>query len=129
MKMETPKMDVVRFQEADVIVASSGPVDNDTVTLMNLGDKNYANNRVSGTAGTGFNLSFTDISNGSLAHLLNLDSEFKNGSNIDSLRNLVDKTKGTKVDENTYVDVDLSGYNVFNGTYVWSEAEGKYLHQ
>ena len=26
MKMETPKMDVVRFKEADVIVASNGPV-------------------------------------------------------------------------------------------------------
>lgn len=26
MKMETPKMDVVRFKESDVIVASNGPV-------------------------------------------------------------------------------------------------------
>ena len=126
MKMETPKMDVVRFQEADVIVAS--PV-SDKVTLMNLGDSNYANNRVSGTAGTGFNFTFNEIYSGNLAHLLNLDSEFKNGSNVDSLRNLVDKTKGTKVDEDTYVDVDLSGYSVFNGTYVWSETEGMYLHQ
>ena len=43
MKMETPKMDVVRFKEADVIVASPSPVI-DTVTISGVGDSNATNN-------------------------------------------------------------------------------------
>ena len=42
MKMEMPKMDVVRFQEADVIVASSAP-DRYLATLGNFGDGKSAN--------------------------------------------------------------------------------------
>ena len=42
MKMETPKMDVVRFQEADVLAAS--PV-RDIVTLSNLGNGNFTDNK------------------------------------------------------------------------------------
>ena len=118
MKMETPKMDVVRFQEADVLAAST-PVFQDKVTIANLGDSNYANNRVSGTAGTGFNFTFNEINSGSLAHLLNLDSQFKNGDYNDSLRNLIDKTNPE----------DADYYSHFIGTYEWSSTEGKYLHQ
>lgn len=45
MKMETPKMDVVRFQEADVIVASPSPAPViDTVTISGVGDTVADNN-------------------------------------------------------------------------------------
>ena len=117
MKMETPKMDVVRFQEADVIVASSTPL---FVTLSNLGNKNFNDNKASGksTTGSSFELEFSDMQGGALAQLLNLESTFNNGTSSSSLKNLVD---------NTSKDNDDESYGAYNGNYVWTD--GEYLRQ
>ena len=113
MKMETPKMDVVRFQEADVLAAS--PV-RDIVKLSDLGNDDFSDNNAQGV---GFNLNFSDIKNGQSAHMLKLDSTFKVGTTEQTLQNLVD---------NTYVS-DSEGYKIFNGSYEWNNSESKYIHQ
>ena len=116
MKMETPKMDVVRFQEADVIVASGVAT---YVTLSNLGNNDFNDNTASGhSAGSNFSLGFSDMKGGTLAQLLNLESNFNNGTSTSSLKNLVD---------NTYDNDDDDAYAAFNGNYVWTN--GEYLRQ
>ena len=120
MKMETPKMDVVRFQEADVIVASPNPKPlSPYLTLSNMGNGDYSDNTAAGeTTAGGFTLTFEDMKTGSLAHLLDLSSEFNNGKSQMSLQNLVD---------NTYENSDPDEYGAFNGNYVWSN--GVYIRQ
>lgn len=115
MKMETPKMDVVRFKEADVIVASPAPIA-EVVTLSALGNSDFDDNVVSGN---GFSLAFPDISNGSYAHLLKLDSTFNNGTSQKTLKNLVDSTKVS----------DDDSYGAFNGTYQYDDTTGVYRLQ
>ncbi len=118
MKMETPKMDVVRFKEADVIVASPTPL-SPYLTLANMGNGDYADNTASGETAAGqFNLTFEEMKTGSLAHLLDLSSEFNNGTSQKSLQSLVDKT---------YSLSDPDEYASFNGNYVWSN--GVYVRQ
>ena len=106
--MRAPKMDVVRFTESDVIVASG----NEIVNLSNLGDGKYANNTVSGD---GFNLTFDGIQHGSYAHIINTGSTFNNGSSAKTLWDLIIETDN---------DGDNSNSN-FNGTYEWSN--GQYI--
>lgn len=111
--MKTPTMDVVRFTESDVIVAS-GDTFHEIVTLSNLGNSNFDDNRASGT---GFNFTFSDIRSGSIAHLLNLDSSFNNGASEATLRSLVDST----------YENDSEGYAAFNHTYEYNNDSKKYV--
>ena len=77
--METPKMDVVRFKEADVLAASPVvPVYHDTVTIANLGNSDFSDNYANAM---NQDFSFDAISKGQASHLLHLDSLFNIGGN------------------------------------------------
>ena len=116
MKMETPKMDVVRFKEADVLAASPSPapVYHDYVTLSNLGNSNFDDNKAH-AMNTDF--SFSNIYAGEVSNLLHLDSIFNIGSDEQTLHQLA---------ENTYKS-DSSEYSNFNGLYEFDKTEGKYF--
>ena len=126
MKMETPKMDVVRFQEADVIVASgyASPVMltgfND-VTAKN-GQVAFTNNGSSfvfNTADYGSQESFSDaVVNAGVA-----DVYFNNGKDPDnhSLAGLY------------YADAEEDGGGksllLDNGAYFWNPSKRAYIKQ
>ena len=115
MKMETPKMDVVRFKEADVIVASPAPL-SEYVSLVSLGNNDFYDNKVVSQNSSGFDLSFDEMKNGALAHLLDLRAEFNNGSSQKSLRSLVNGT----------AESDEEAYATFNGDYEWDSTASIY---
>lgn len=117
MKMETPKMDVVRFKEADVLAASPvGPVYHDRCTVANLGDGDFSNNYANAM---NQDFSFDAISKGQASHLLSLESIFNiGGTNEKSLNELVNETK-----------TDDTKYAEYNGLYEYSESAGKYIRQ
>ena len=118
MKMETPKMDVVRFKEADVIVASPTPVPTriDSVTLSGLGNSDFSDNYANAM---NQDFSFDAISKGQASHMLHLDSLFNiGGNNEKSLNELVTDTKD-----------DDTKYAEYNGLYEYSESAGKYIRQ
>ena len=74
--MRTPKMDVVRFTESDVIVASGGALS--TVTISGLGNGNLGDNYLSyGST----ELDLTDASN----HHLSFGNGFNNNGTIKTL--------------------------------------------
>ena len=117
MKMETPKMDVVRFKEADVLAASPipGPVYHDYVKIANLGNGDFSDNYANAM---NTDYSFTDIHNGEVSHLLHLDSTFNNGSDEKTLSELVNDTFK-----------DDTSYGSFNGLYEYDNNKGKYFRQ
>ena len=77
MKMETPKMDVVRFQEADVIVASS-PVDNNfyAYTAGWGGTTGGASLKIVQGGNTIVDYDWNAINSGENAHLINNNISF-----------------------------------------------------
>ena len=99
MKMETPKMDVVRFEEADVL-AASGP-DTRFYSYMNNwgGTSKDASLRIEQSGNTIANYDWQAIESGAASHLLNDGLTF-NGTTLHDL--IEDEQKDTP----TY-----SGYN------------------
>ena len=117
MKMETPKMDVVRFKEADVLAASPvGPVYHDNVTIANLGNSNFSDNYANAM---NQDFSFDAISKGQASHLLHLDSLFNIGGNNE--KTLSELVTDTQKDDTIYAE--------YNGLYEYNETAGKYIHQ
>ncbi len=78
MKMETPKMDVVRFKEADVLAASPVPVDNNFYAMTSGwgGATGGASLRIVQNENTICNYNWDAISRGEAAHLINNNINF-----------------------------------------------------
>ncbi len=112
MKMETPKMDVVRFQEADVIVASNG-LDKKLATLAGWGDGTSGNATLTFTDGNGQNATVHPYSE------IHQDSEIYNLWFINNNNDSVNLSAMAN-DENSYSE--------FNGHYE-RKADGKYYWQ
>ena len=107
MKMETPKMDVVRFQEADVIVASSI----DSVTISGLGNNNTTDNYLSyGTT----SLDLQDAYN----HHVQFGSGFVNNGTPKTLADLVNEANGSNPIDSVNSD--------WNHTYNWNASNGMF---
>ncbi len=102
MKMETPKMDVVRFQEADVLAASS-PIE--SVTVSGVGDRNNTNNILSYGA-TSLNLQEAG------QYHIQFGNGFNNNGKKKTLANLVDDAN----------DTDDSVNSDWNHTYNWNSS-------
>ncbi len=89
MKMETPKMDVVRFGEADVIVASGNPVEHRYATLSNWGTGSVGDATVSYSNGHDFTYSYDSL-NGLLSNGgLNGNQSYTSGGSTVTLGELV----------------------------------------
>ena len=115
MKMETPKMDVVRFQEADVIVASPAPapIKYESVTIMGLGNNNTNDNFLS------FGTSSLDLQEAYTYHI-QFGNGFVNNGSEKSLEDLVNEA-------NTSNPID-SVNSDWNHTYNWNESAGKFVY-
>ena len=121
MKMETPKIDVVRFQEADVIVASPAPVfAHKNADLYKWGDTTQGNAGIyyhndDGSDGDDKNLATLqkDLSNG----YLNATSTFTNNNN--TTVTLADLLAGGDA-EDLYKDMNGTYESSNNGlTWTW----------
>ena len=112
MKMETPKMDVVRFKEADVIVASPTPVPTriDSVTLSGLGNRNTTDNFLS------YSSHSLDLQDAYDHHI-----QFGNGF----VNNGAEKTLADLVNEANSDPIDSVNSN-WNHTYNWNESTSKF---
>ena len=105
MTMKTPEMEVVRFGESDVIVASSTPIDDKYYSIMNSwgGKSKDASIRIVRNQQTVQGYNWSQIEAGDASGLLNVNLTF-NGTSFHDL--IEDEKKETPV---------LSGYN---GTWV-----------
>ena len=103
--METPKMDVVRFQEADVLAASPIPGPIDTVTISGVGDKVTDNNYLS-YSNTSLNLQEADD------HHIQFGNGFNNNGSTKTLADLV--KEANESDPKDSVNSD------WNHTYNWN---------
>ena len=105
MTMKTPEMEVVRFGESDVIVASSTPIDDKYYSIMNSwgGKSKDASIRIVRNQQTVQGYNWSQIEAGDASGLLNENLTF-NGTSFHDL--IEDEKKETPV---------LSGYN---GTWV-----------
>ena len=115
MKMETPKMDVVRFKEADVLAASG---DLWTATLFNSGnaDQNLGLQIVD-PANNSNTFSFTQLASTENANLLDNKYFYKDNKST-SLIDLVDDDKEGAAGK-------LTG---FDGTYTSTNGSHYYWH-
>lgn len=109
MKMETPKMDVVRFNEADVIVASPVPSRIDTVTISGVGDRNATNNFL--TYGT-TSLDLQDAYD----HHIQFGSGLVNNGATKTLADLAEEAAQNNDSVNSN----------WNHTYNWNESTSKF---
>jgi hypothetical protein len=116
MKMETPKMDVVRFKEADVLAASPAPVDNNFYALTSGwgGATGGASLKIIQHDEVIENYDWDRISSGEAAHLIN------NNINFDGL------SLGT-----LYADecTDNPQYDAYNGQWISSNGVDYRRHQ
>ena len=106
MKMETPKMDVVRFKEADVLAASPVPVDNRQFSkVAGWGDENL--NQASISFKTGIN---------GAESVHNFDELHRNP---DMYGITYQNGSGKTVTLEQLAGSD-AGFGEFNGTYIFS---------
>ena len=105
MKMETPKMDVVRFKEADVIVASGEVVDNRQFAKLSGWEVAPVNSATVGFK-TGANGTYTEHSYDELHTTPEMY-----GLTFDNGRNTITLSELAQTDEK---------YGEFNGTYILS---------
>ena len=106
MKMETPKMDVVRFQEADVLAASTPtPVDNNYYAYTSGwgGATGGASLKIVQGGNTIVDYNWAAISSGEAAHLINNNISF-DGLSLGAMY----------ADETT----DAPQYDAYNGEWV-----------
>lgn len=105
MKMETPKMDVVRFKEADVLAASPVPSRIDTVTISGVGDTIADNNLLSyGTTSVNLQEAYR--------YHIQFGSGFVNNGATKTLADLAEEA----ADHNDSVNSN------WNHTYNWNES-------
>ena len=126
MKMETPKMDVVRFQEADVLAAS--PITPVTpVFLTGFNDVTAKNGQ----------LSFTKNGTDYLFETSKYDSQ-ESFANAVAGAGVADVTFNDNSDPDShslagmfYADVEQGGKSLLlpDGQYVWNPNKGTYSYQ
>ena len=113
-KMRVPEMDVVRFKESDVIVASGAK----TMTISNFGDRINLNGRF--TFGS-FSYTNRDVHNNFESFKSDFNSYF--GANIQYRNQIVfDFDNAISYDLSYLVRrevVDSAANNICNGTYSW----------
>jgi len=105
-KMNAPKMEVVRFKEADVIVASGATrtlQKNDTLNFTGFGkDGNTNNNYVSLNSGTGIWVTPSNVDDVLNALGATGDEDIILNTTPSSLRNLFEKVDTTSTGWNDY---------------------------
>lgn len=111
MKMETPKMDVVRFEEADVIVASPIPGPIDTVTISGVGDTVTTNNYLSYGSTT---LDLKDADD----HHISFGNGFNNNGVTKTLEQLVKEANESDPEDSVNAD--------WNHIYNWNNSTKLY---
>ena len=106
MKMETPKMDVVRFKEADVIVASPAPII-DSVRLSGLGNQDTTDNLLS------YSSTSLDLQE-AYDHHIQFGSGFNNNGSQKTLADLVNEANKSNPLDSVNAD--------WNHTYNWNDS-------
>ncbi len=124
MKMETPKMDVVRFNESDVIVASTPAT---PVFLMGFNDVTSANGQVS----------FSRNGQDYLFETKNYGSQ-KDFANAVSGAGVANVTFNDSTDPDNhslagmyYADIEQGGKSLLlpDGQYIWNPSNNTYFYQ
>ena len=115
MKMETPKMDVVRFKEADVLASSGEPkLWKTTVSYAGGADENLQVDVIDPDAGAN-TFDFAHLSAAENAHLL-ANKYYYIGNDSTSLIKLVDDDKAN----------GAGSLSRFNGTYTSTDGNNYY---
>ena len=116
MKMEMPKMDVVRFQEADVIVASGTPVDNNFYTTLGAwgGTSKNATIKISQGKNVLFDYNWDQLNSAEGAKIIDNNKYYSRGDKSVSLADLY-------ADEKLENPLHAAEYEYFNGSYISSD--------
>ena len=127
-KMKMPEMDVIRFNESDVIVSSGGVVSK-TLTVNNLTDANRQNVSIT-CNGTTVGRDALRVGTGTaVSSLLNdylgMPGYYKDN---DDIRLCVTSTNYTRVPGLSTFD-DFGWYPEFEGDYTWDSSTGYWNHQ
>ena len=127
-KMKVPEMDVIRFNESDVIVASGGVVSK-TLTVNNLTDSNNKNVSITCNGTTVGRDAIYDASGTAVSSLLNsylgIEDYYKNN---DDIRLCVTPTNYTRVPGLSSFDF-MGWHPEFEGDYDWDPSTGYWNHQ